>query len=120
MSHQCIKCDVNLVLDKNWFSSCKKYSKYICKSCFNKDKRNTYKTNKTLLIAIKDGSSCAICGYWEYPEALDFHHIEPTNKKYEIQVMALQRDDLIVELNKCMILCRNCHAHVEKVTRDAQ
>ena len=61
---------------------------------------------------LKLGFGCAICGFNEYPESLDFHHINPKDKKYCISKETLSRDDIFDELQKCMCLCANCHRHI--------
>jgi len=64
-------------------------------------------------------NGCAICGYSEYPEALDFHHVNPKNKEFGITVSTLARSDkkVVEELNKCILLCSNCHRHITKISR---
>lgn len=59
------------------------------------------------------GGECAICGYNKCWQALEFHHINPVEKKYKI-ADGFKRgwQSLKKELNKCMLLCRNCHAEV--------
>lgn len=44
MCHKCRKCDIKLVIGKNWHESGYKYKNYICKSCM-KTQNNEYKHN---------------------------------------------------------------------------
>jgi predicted ATP-binding protein involved in virulence len=45
------------------------------------------------------------------PEMLDFHHYDPESKSGQISLMLSSRTEkLAAEVNKCIILCRNCHA----------
>lgn len=42
---------------------------------------------------------------------LDFHHLEPQKKRFQIS-LGLNRSTPVLaeEVNKCVVLCRNCHA----------
>ena len=62
-----------------------------------------------ILSAIK--AECAICGE-KHPATLDFHHIDPNNKKFTIStyyVSGCSKDKIIKETEKCIVLCSNCH-----------
>ena len=53
-----------------------------------------------------------------YPEILDFHHFNPAIKSGQVSLMISHKSKKIAEeINKCVILCRNCHAlfHIGKV-----
>jgi len=59
---------------------------------------------------------CAVCGYNKHSAALDFHHVDPEEKETTIhQLISGPRpneDNIKVlkkELDKCIILCSNCH-----------
>lgn len=54
------------------------------------------------------GLFCDFCGS-EGP--LDFHHINPKNKKYEISDMRNKKSlEVLSELAKCIVLCHSCHS----------
>lgn len=60
---------------------------------------------------IKMKSGCNICGYNKAPEALQFDHINPSDKEFVIsQDMKVAKRRVIAEIAKCRILCANCHA----------
>jgi 5-methylcytosine-specific restriction endonuclease McrA len=69
---------------------------------------------KRRLIA-EAGGACAICGYDHYVGALEFHHVDPGTKSFGLSTRGLTRsiDALRAELDKCILLCSNCHAEVE-------
>ena len=52
---------------------------------------------------------CVNCNF-SHPAALDFHHVDRTNKR---DVSALIRDSSYTaayeEIKKCVVLCANCH-----------
>ncbi len=56
-------------------------------------------------------NGCAICGYNEHTAALEFHHGNPEDKSFNITKGQFHRSDkkIVNELNKCILLCCNCH-----------
>ena len=56
------------------------------------------------------GGSCNICGYSKYTGALEFHHLNPDEKDFSIgQSNVRIWSKLQPELDKCIMLCANCH-----------
>ena len=61
-------------------------------------------------------NGCAICGYNKCNIALDFHHSNPKDKKFNIifgKASSFSNENLTDELNKCILLCKNCHSEIE-------
>ena len=61
------------------------------------------------------GGECVRCGLSdpEYPEIYDCHHLDPEEKDADIaKLMIGSWDKLKQELDKCILLCRNCHSRV--------
>ena len=57
---------------------------------------------------IKVFYGCAICGYKDFAEGLDFDHLK--NKKFNIGgEIKTSKTRLIEEIKKCQILCGTCH-----------
>lgn len=70
-------------------------------------KRIRYKKEKA--VAYK-GGKCEFCGYNKCLAAMDFHHINPEDKIYDVKVLMTRRWELIKEeIDKCILLCSNCH-----------
>lgn len=61
------------------------------------------------------GGRCALCGFDEHPAALQFHHIDPSNKQFHLSEGGMTRGIARsrAEVEKCVLLCSNCHALVE-------
>jgi hypothetical protein len=56
------------------------------------------------------GGKCIKCGYSKLYCCLDFHHKDPSLKKYEVAARLKNGlDSNREELNKCELLCKNCH-----------
>lgn len=61
------------------------------------------------------GGKCVLCGYSRCLRALEFHHLDPSAKQFELGYRGCTRslDALRAEASKCVLLCSNCHAGVE-------
>jgi|ERR1700733_2264431 len=56
-------------------------------------------------------SGCSKCSE-NRPSCLQYHHVDPSTKKYNISIMVrdvTSLEKLKKELEKCIILCANCH-----------
>ena len=72
---------------------------------------NFIKRRKSNLIKVFH-SRCCICGFDEFQEALDFHHVNPETKSFGITdsnavTKALEKQ--LTEMKKCVLVCANCH-----------
>lgn len=57
------------------------------------------------------GGKCMICGYSKCHEALEFHHTDSTKKDFGVSQDGLTRswERVMRELDKCIMVCANCH-----------
>ena len=69
---------------------------------------------KELLVA-EAGGRCSMCGYDRHVRALEFHHVDPETKRFQISWNGVTQslETLRREASKCVLLCSNCHAEVE-------
>ena len=52
---------------------------------------------------------CAICGE-SRPWVLDFHHVDPSQKDFEISASTSRTEgEIDAEVAKCVCVCSNCH-----------
>lgn len=60
------------------------------------------------------GGKCSICGYKKCIRALTFHHIDPSKKSFGLSANGITRswDKTKAELDKCVLLCMNCHMEI--------
>jgi 5-methylcytosine-specific restriction endonuclease McrA len=60
------------------------------------------------------GGKCVICGYKKSKNTLTFHHINPKEKSFGLSSRGITRawSKVQKELDKCILLCANCHAEV--------
>ena len=73
--------------------------------------KKRYWANKEACDQIKLEAGCCECGYDANPYALDFDHINPEEKEFNISKKLQQYSwkKLKVEIDKCRVMCANCH-----------
>lgn len=68
---------------------------------------------KTKLKAIEyKGGKCQICGYNKCVRSLQFHHLDPNEKDFGISGGTKSFEKLKPELDKCILVCANCHGEI--------
>jgi transposase-like protein len=87
---------------------------YRCPACTAERVATRRRRLKEILVA-KAGGRCAVCGYDAYAGALQFHHVDPSQKRFGLALGGLTRAlaEVRQEARKCVLLCGNCHAEVE-------
>ena len=75
---------------------------------------NSRKRLKEKLVAYK-GGKCEVCGYDKCITALEFHHLDPTEKEFGIggkNVLSFEKCKK--EVDKCILVCANCHREIHE------
>lgn len=72
---------------------------------------NWKKEKKKLLIEYK-GGKCEKCGYDKCIEALEFHHLDPKQKDFNVSSHSFSFDRMKKEADKCILVCSNCHREI--------
>jgi transposase len=87
---------------------------YRCMKCRRADVSAWRRRAKERLVE-EAGGKCRLCGYDRYQGALQFHHLDPTEKAFSLSRRGCTRAfaELKLEAAKCALLCANCHAEVE-------
>jgi len=81
-----------------------------CKVCLHKIRMERAAKIKIQSIEYR-GGKCSVCGYKKHLAALQFHHTEPEHKDFRISILRNRSfEKLKSELDKCIVLCANCHA----------
>ena len=80
-----------------------------CLECSSDYSYEYKKRNKQKAILYK-GGRCQRCDYDKCSAALHFHHVDSSTKSFNIsQGIAKKWDVIKQELDKCILLCMNCH-----------
>lgn len=67
------------------------------------------------------GGKCIRCGYNKYIGALEFHHVDPTQKDFSLGAKGHCNswEKVKKELDKCILVCSNCHSEIHEELRNS-
>jgi len=112
---QCRRCLEVFPLTKEYFYSngytpngTQKW-KPTCKHCESIERKDLF---DAIVSEVFPKLSCVVCRYDRCTKAIEFHHLNPKEKEFNISKMSctrINKDNLILELKKCIPLCANCH-----------
>jgi 5-methylcytosine-specific restriction endonuclease McrA len=91
-----------------------------CLKCRNLAVSKRRKKLKQLAIEYK-GGKCSVCGYDRYIGALNFHHQNPKEKDFGLSARGFTHswEKTKIELDKCILICSNCHAELHDKLRNS-
>jgi len=110
----CSSCNLELPISSFYSNGYqpngKKKYKAKCKDC---QTIQDQVRKEDIILRIIGAYSCKLCGYSKCKQALEFHHIDPKIKEYSITNLNTHREDTIIkELEKCILVCANCHREI--------
>lgn len=118
---------VHVISSRKYCLSCSPFNKHNTKqlhvdSCSVEQKnkiavervQKRRRTLKEMSVNYK-GGKCCICGYDRCAAALEFHHVNPNEKSFGLSAHGFTRkwDTIKSELEKCVLVCANCHREIE-------
>ena len=113
----CSVCSVSKLLS-DFYTRKNRKSKHLsrcikCYEIYNPSLKQIKRDSKIDMVNFL-GGECIKCGY-KNPEAIAFHHLYPSEKKFNIAGRSsirkpLKNEAIVKELRKCVLLCMNCHA----------
>jgi hypothetical protein len=84
-------------------------SKNICKNCDINKSVDRRKSNRKALYEYLLAHPCVDC-LESNPVVLEFDHLDPSNKLYNISnMMSNSWAKIKIEIDKCEVVCANCH-----------
>jgi predicted transcriptional regulator len=91
-----------------------------CKKCTTEKTVDRMQNLKRQMVQYK-GGECVRCGYKKYFGALEFHHLNPSEKDFNPSSLKRYKfDDRIKnELDKCILVCSNCHREIHHENRNS-
>lgn len=114
----CPKCKTFKLASEYYHSrtKTKRKSGSWCKSCMKAQVIERQRKYKQQALDYK-GGKCQTCGYNKYQGALEFHHRDPSQKDLEMSKFSRSplSEDGKKELDKCDLLCANCHREAHAV-----
>ena len=108
---RCPKCTRVLAVVDNFYRYGDGRPHGWCKECNKGQVLERQRLFKQQCVDYK-GGCCELCGYARYVGALQFHHCDAQQKDFQIAAYRQQGFTAKVraELDKCKLLCANCHA----------
>lgn len=87
-----------------------------CRKCNHQNTIDRQRAFKQACVDYK-GGACIICGYNRYIGSLDFHHLDPSKKDFNLSRIKntsfiKNQNKIRTELDKCVLVCRNCHGEI--------
>jgi len=79
------------------------------------EKVTRYRKNIKNKMILSMGGKCQCCGYSRCNDALEFHHIDPTQKELafgQLRSNPKKISSVLLELKKCILLCSICHREI--------
>lgn len=98
------------VYNKQWADKHPERHTIICKKALNNLNKKIAEITRQVNKIKEKG--CSYCGYKQFPECIQFHHIDPSVKEMGIGDMigkGKKLDAILKEIEKCILLCVNCH-----------
>lgn len=103
-----------------------------CRKCNSAKRKNRYKEHPEIYALHKEKNiqlrnrqrkelgdkinqfkkKCLYCGYSQFTQCLQFHHLDPSKKESKISKMIsdnINEKLILEEIAKCIVLCANCH-----------
>lgn len=109
---KCSKCKEEKTLDCFYLKVKENRWSSWCRACLYQTQTDRWIDRKKKAIELMGGKCCE-CGYNKNYAALEFHHLDPIQKEYEWVKLRLRNwDNIIKELKKCILLCKNCHVEI--------
>jgi hypothetical protein len=89
-------------------------STYRCVKCNSESVKRWKRKIKIMSVQYK-GGCCEMCGYNKCMSGLSFHHKDPNEKDFGISSRGTRSwNRTKKELDKCTLLCNNCHAEIHE------
>ena len=116
----CKNCSAIINSKRSYCDECLSHGFGIKKSQYTEEQLSELKKNyvvnfrrkvKAELVTYK-GGHCEKCGYDKCTDALEFHHIDPSQKDFSISGRSLSFERLKSEVDKCILVCSNCHKEI--------
>lgn len=126
-TRKCFRCqEIQPLSCFSWRNKGQSTRQRECKKCYALTRKRHYRANKVALVkATKIRGKNYLADFQQYKQSLkcfycpentsvclDFHHTDPSTKKYAVSSKAnnVPLKTLMEEINKCIVVCKNCHA----------
>lgn len=105
------ECPIHGLTEFTFYKSSSSKGQFKCNKC--EVEIAVIKNQKRKIKAVEyKGGKCELCNYDKNISALEFHHLNPAEKDFTISGFKCGWDDLKRELDKCIMVCANCHREI--------
>src|SRR6478735_7848173 len=105
----CSKCKLEKPFTDFYFRKTEKRYQAYCKICLCETQIKRWISLKQEMMIYK-GGKCLDCSYIGPYQVFDFHHRDPSQKDMDWnKARTSDRETMIKEVDKCDLLCSNCH-----------
>lgn len=101
-------CPIHGESEFHFYETSGRNGQWKCLKCENELAILKKQKYKLKMVEYK-GGKCELCGYNKNVSALDFHHIDPSTKKFTLSDTHHSWEKTKEELDKCILVCANCH-----------
>lgn len=98
--------------DKKSYLKCKKINPKI-----RLNRNEKFRKQKLMWINSFKKEGCIKCGD-KRQYVLDFHHLDPNKKDFNVSSGRYGYEKIKEEIEKCIILCRNCHSEFHYLKKE--
>ena len=97
----------------------RRFCSRLCKNADTNNRHQNYPSQgarglrRKVALVMAVGGKCVRCGYHKNLAALSWHHRDPKQKSFELDLRNLSnraQSSILSEVAKCELLCTNCHA----------
>jgi DNA-binding transcriptional ArsR family regulator len=116
----CSHCGTLLTENNGYWRKNRQIWNFLCRGCSASNSRDRWENNKKRALDYK-GGECQVCGYNKCSDAMEFHHVDPATKDRNMGNMKLRKwEDQKIELDKCILVCSNCHREIHHEDRKSK
>jgi len=111
-SRRCPRCHKVKALTEFYSRRGAKGAGTYCKPCVT---AQTVERQRALKVAAVQyaGGKCTLCDYQRCIAALEFHHLDPSQKDPNLsRINSRTLEKIKDEINKCILVCANCHREI--------
>jgi len=113
----CCKCKEEKPLSEFHKKNAERLQSY-CKPCLYEIQKSRWISRKIEAVELMGGKCCK-CGYSKNFNALQFHHLDPSQKDFDWNQLRLRSwNSVVLELKKCILVCGNCHCEIHWPVKD--
>ena len=98
----------------------KSYRRKKCNDCWFEQYKGNRKKIRAQIDEYKSKQKCEICGFDDW-RALQFHHKKGEDKLFEIgnaPQLGFSINKIKKEIDKCQVICANCHQILHHIERN--